>query len=330
MIPRSYRSPSSSLLGALLDSSVVFSFDRIGFARHHQDFVAGDLEVDLSDQTCLVTGANSGIGKATARGLAQRGARVRLLCRSEERGQAARDELRDETDNPSIELDLVDLSELKSVEAVARAVVAEVESVDVLVHNAGVLPATRIETSEGNELCLATNLLGPMLLTWRLMPSLQRAAQARVIFVSSGGMYGARIETKDPQFLAKPYDGVQAYARAKRGQVILSELLSERFAEGGPVFNSMHPGWAETPAVRSSLPRFHAITRHILRSPEQGADTVLWLAACRRIENESGKFWFDRQAVTTHLRAATRETDAQRQWLWRFLCERCGIDDATT
>ena len=154
-----------------------------------------------------------------------------------------------------------------------------------------------------------------------------KSSDARVIWVSSGGMYTRRLETGDPNWDRREYDGVTAYAETKRAQVVLSELWAEELRGSPVVVNSMHPGWADTPAVKSSLPRFHRITRNLLRSPAEGADTVVWLSASARARRSTGCFFFDRQERRTHLLPLTRETDSDRRLLWKLcdnLCaERC-------
>jgi len=308
---------AAAALSRILDPTIVLSFDRSGFRRHAINFDPADLDADLKGRTCLVTGANSGIGFATAEGLAARGASVWLLCRSRERGAQAALALREATGSRSIHVATVDVADFGSIRRFAAGFRAG--AVDVLVHNAGVLPDERVLTADGNELTLATNLLGPLLLTLLLLPKLRASGAARVIFVSSGGMYTQRLSAADPDWKSRRFDGVAAYAQTKRMQVTLAELLAEALAPFQVVVHSMHPGWADTPAVRSSLPRFHAATRHILRSPAQGADTVLWLAVSAVARHSSGRFWFDRKARPTHPLSRTRETPADRQ-RFRALC----------
>ncbi len=305
-------------LGRLVDPLVVPSFDRTGFRIHSLRFRPEDLDVDLSGRRCLVTGANSGIGYETALALADLGADVVLLCRSRERGERAAERIREQTGSSRVSLELLDVSDLASVRAAAARLVSA--PVDVLVHNAGVLPDERIETPDGLELTLATHVVGPYLLTQLLRPNLEKSADGRVIWVSSGGMYTRRLNLRDPHWTRREYDGVTAYAETKRAQVILAELFAEALGGTGVVVNSMHPGWADTSAVKSSLPRFHRLTRSILRSPAEGADTVVWLAACPRAREWTGRFFFDREARRTHLLPFTRESEEQRRALWQ-LCE---------
>ena len=303
-----------SLAGGLLDATIVFSFDRSGFRRHAARFRAEDLEVSMAGKTCLVTGGNSGIGQAAATGLAARGAAVFLLCRSRERGEAAAEEMRRATGNEMVRVEEVDVSERESIRAFGKRF--REPRVDVLVNNAGVLPDRRTVTADGVELTLATNLFGPYVLTELLLPKLQASPDARVVNVASGGMYTQKLDVK--ALLAggpDPFDGVAQYARTKRALVVLNELWAERHRKDGVTISAMHPGWADTPAVRTSLPRFREITKGILRTPEEGADTVTWLAVAPRLAGRSGLFWFDREPVSTHYLPWTRETPSEREAL---------------
>jgi NAD(P)-dependent dehydrogenase (short-subunit alcohol dehydrogenase family) len=305
-------------LSRLVDPFIVSSFDRTGFRIHSLAFRDDDLDVDLSGRRCLVTGANSGIGFETALALADLGADVVMLCRDAARGEAAAERVREQTGSKRVSLELCDVSSLASVRAAAERLGSA--PVDVLVHNAGVLPDERIETADGLELTFATHVAGPHLLTRLLRPALERSPDARVIWVSSGGMYTRRLNLEDPGWTRRTYDGVLAYAETKRAQVVLSELWAERLRGTSVVVNAMHPGWADTPAVRSSLPRFHRIMRLVLRTPAEGADTVVWLAASARARGSSGGFFFDREPRGAHLLPFTRESEAERRALWK-LCE---------
>ena len=150
-----------------------------------------------------------------------------------------------------------------------------------------------------------------------------------MIHVSSGGMYGARLDLRALQGDVASYDGVAAYAQTKRAQVILNELWAERFAaelDSAVRSEAMHPGWAATPGVATSLPRFNRLLQPLLRDAEQGADTVLWLATSELPGDRGGRFWFDRRPRRTHLWPGTRESEQTRAELWT-LCERlCSRD----
>jgi NAD(P)-dependent dehydrogenase (short-subunit alcohol dehydrogenase family) len=308
----------SRALSTLLDPTIVLSFDRTGHRVHSLGFRPDDLDVDLSGQRCLVTGANSGIGFAAALGLADLGAELVLLCRDRERGEAAAADIREQTGNARVGCEVLDVSSLADVRQVCEKLVQQ--PVDVLVHNAGVLPAAREQNESGLELCFATHVAGPFLLTRLLLPALERSRDARVVWVSSGGMYARRLHLADVGWERRAYDGVAAYAETKRAQVILAELWSKHLRGRGVCVNAMHPGWADTPAVRSSLPGFYRVTRAMLRTPAEGADTIVWLAASEAARGLSGGFFFDREARRTHLLPFTRESEEDREALWA-LCE---------
>lgn len=305
----------------VLDRTILFSFDRSGFLRHEKGFRPTDLDADLAGRVCLVTGANSGIGRAAATALAARGAEVWLLCRDRGRGEDAVADIRKSTGNRRVHLQVVDVSHLGAVRAFVERF--KPSRVDVLIHNAGVLPATRQENREGLELTLATNVIGPFLLTQLLRPKLAAAGGARVIFVSSGGMYAQPLSLEDLQWTRRPFDGVTAYAQTKRMQVILTELLARRWARAGIAVHAMHPGWADTPSVRNSIPRFWELMRKRLRTPEQGADTLVWLAVMPTLP--SGRFWFDRTQQSTHLLEFTKEQPRDRSRLWRTCNQLAGL-----
>jgi NAD(P)-dependent dehydrogenase (short-subunit alcohol dehydrogenase family) len=172
------------------------------------------------------------------------------------------------------------------------------------------------------ELTVATHLVGPFLLNKLLLPRLK---DARVVFVSSGGMYAKRLDVDAMLSNQLSFNGVTAYAMTKRGQVVLAELWAQKLTGTGTVVNAMHPGWAATSSVELSLPRFWRIMRNRLRTPKEGADTVLWLAVAERVAGETGNFWFDRRPVPTHLVWWTRESASERQRLWDFCEARSGV-----
>ena len=302
----------------ILDLSPLGSFDRIGYSRHALSFDRRDLDVDLYGQRCLVTGANSGIGFEAARALADLGANVVMLCRSVERGESAAESIRKETGNRRVECVEVDLSDLSSIDRALGDL--RKESVDILIHNAGLLLDERVESQDGLEVTFATHLAGPHRLTRGLRSALEAHGGGRVIWVSSGGMLTRRLNVDDAQWQKRAYDGVLAYAETKRAQVVLAELWADSFAWTKVVVNSMHPGWADTAAVSGSLPSFYRTTKPILRTPAEGADTIVWLAAASASGRETGRFFFDRMSVRTHWVPWTRENEMNRKRLWA-LCD---------
>jgi len=315
------------VLSRLVDPTIALSFDRTGFRIHSLTFRPDDLDVDLSGRRCLVTGANSGIGYESALALADLGAEVVLLCRSRERGEAAAGRIREQTGNARVSVEELDISRLASVRSAAAGLVER--PVDVLIHNAGVLPDQRVETEDGLELTLATHVVGPFLLTRLLRPALEKSSDARVIWMSSGGMYTQGLEVSDPNWKEREYDGVLAYAETKRAQVVLAELWAEELRGTSVVVNSMHPGWADTPSVRTSLPSFYRVTRAFLRTPAEGADTAVWLAASPRTNQWTRCFFFDRAIRRTHLLPFTRESAEERSELWKMCEEACAVSNTS-
>ncbi len=302
------------------DPFALYSFNRMGFELNRRGFYDDDLPRDARGRVALVTGANSGIGRATAGELARRGFDVWLLCRDGARGADARDEIRREGATGRVELGIVDLSSLASIRRFADA--CTLDRIDVLVHNAGVLAAHKQLTDDGIELTFATHVVGPFALTRHLLGALSRSSDARVIFVASGGLYLQRLDLSLLDVDAARFRGTRAYANAKRAQVVLAHLFAERFSDRAPItFASMHPGWANTTAVRTSLPRFHAAMRRVLRTPEQGADTIVWLAASDRPRGTRGELWFDRRVAPEHPLPWTRESPDAKKRLFD-LCER--------
>jgi NAD(P)-dependent dehydrogenase (short-subunit alcohol dehydrogenase family) len=274
----------------------------------------------------VVTGASSGIGEAICTQLAASGARVVMVIRDRKRGELARERIvaaltgadHAVTDG-QLELADGDISDLAAVaDLAARLQGAEARPAG-LIHNAGVLTDERRRSPDGNELTIATAAIGPLLLTRLLEPSLCEAPGATVIFVSSGGMYTARLDAEDPQLERREFDGPRFYAHAKRVQVVLAGELAARSSDRRVAYASMHPGWVDTPGLKSSLPRFHRLARPILRSPNPGADTAAWLVAGGAAADRPGAFWHDRRPRPEHLLPWTREGSVARDRLWSEL-----------
>jgi dehydrogenase/reductase SDR family protein 12 len=310
-----------------LDRLVVPGYSRLGFAARSagwRDLPAGA----LGGRTVIVTGANSGLGKATVAGLARLGATVEMVVRDAGRGESARSEILAGQPDADVRLAVCDLSSLADVRRYAAEVRDREPALFGLVHNAGVLPPERSETAEGHELTLATHVLGPFALTRELRPLLRAGASptapSRVVFVSSGGMYTASMHVDDPEFREGTYSGGAAYARTKRMQVVLAELLADDLACDGIVVHSMHPGWADTPGVAGSMPGFHRLTSRLLRTSAEGADTVVWLLGATEPGHSTGVFWHDRAPRPTHYLPTGGETPRDRAALWTLCVDAAG------
>jgi dehydrogenase/reductase SDR family member 12 len=309
---------SAQLLDAGLDRALM-GYSSVGYAVRHRRWAADDPPPGaLRDKLAVVTGARSGIGKAVAIGLAHLGARVVMVVRDREAAHAARAEVVARVPGAAVDLEEADVSALASVRELA---VRLDTPVDVLVHNAGVMPPSRQVTAEGNELTLATHVLGPHLLTRRLAPRLAETGAGRVIWVSSGGMYAQRLDLEDLENERRAYRPTDVYARTKRMQVVLAGEWARRLGGEEVDVHAMHPGWVDTPGLSSSLPWFRRLTRPLLRTPAQGADTIVWLAASPEPQGHGGRLWHDRAERPEHYLSRTRETAAERRALWDA-CER--------
>jgi len=276
-------------------------------------------------RTMVLTGGTSGIGRAAARELVRRGARVVVVGRNAEKLNALRMELAGMDADGSIATERSDLSLLSDVRDLAARLLWRHDAIDVLINNAGALYNQYQQTPEGIERTMATDLASPYLLTRLLLPALKASGDARVINVASGGMYtqGMRADSLAPR--PSEYDGPTAYARAKRGLVILAEMWARQWAAFGISVHAMHPGWVDTPGLERSLPTFRRQLRFWLRTPEQGADTIVWLAASSDAHRSSGHFWLDRKIRATHVFPNTTDTPADRRELIRALDALTGL-----
>lgn len=315
-----------SLFDTALDRAVVPGYSGVGYRLRQLGWADEPEPGALKGRTALVTGANRGIGKAIAAGLARLGATVLLTVRDRESGQRAREEIVAADSEADVQVEVCDVSDLGAVRAFAADLAGRVPALDVVIHNAGILPATRTETDDGHEATLATHVLGPVLLTECLLPVLAKSDDPRVILMSSGGMYTQPLPAHDPEYRKGRYSGATAYARTKRIQVALTPILARRWATQHVSVYSMHPGWADTPGVAASLPGFRRLTGRILRTPEQGADTAVWLAATNPAP-PTGRFWHDRRPRPEHYLPLTRGDDRDRELVWQYCAEAIGIEN---
>jgi NAD(P)-dependent dehydrogenase (short-subunit alcohol dehydrogenase family) len=282
--------------------------------------VGAPLRADLSGKTCLVTGASAGIGLATARELARLGARVVMAVRDPEKGERARRSIMGATGR-EVELAVVDLASRKSIRAFARDLAARHASLDVLVNNAGIWSEQRRVGPDGIELVWATNVLGYFEVTERLLPLLQAAGRARVVNVAS--QLAGGLDLADVQYERRPWSGRDAYAQSKQADRMLTWALSRRLAGTRVTANALHPGFVATEIFGKGggLVGLGVSAYSKLRGkrPEEGADTVVWLAASPDVEGRSGLFWIDRQERRCRFR-----DEAGEEALWALCREMTG------
>ena len=306
----------ASLPDALLDRTVIASYTNLGFALRSPRWDESDLAA-MDGKVVLVTGATSGLGEAAASGFARLGASVWLVARSRERGEDARTRIAEQTGSDDVHVGICDLSDLRSVRRFAEQCEAGPGRLDVLVNNAGVLTEERSLSRDGIELTLATNVVGPFLLTKLLMPLLLRSAPARVINVSSGGMYTQGLHVEDLQSARGRFRGTAAYARSQAHAGGAERAVGAR--------GSRARGWWSTrctrvgstrPGCAIRCPAFTESCDGCCAHPQQGADTIVWLGSAPQAAQISGSFWFDRARRPTHLLPWGAESEQDRRRLW--------------
>uniref|UniRef100_A0A9J8DFN2 Dehydrogenase/reductase 12-like a n=3 Tax=Cyprinus carpio TaxID=7962 RepID=A0A9J8DFN2_CYPCA len=275
-------------------------FTKGAYLSESKNFVEKDLETSVAGRSFMITGANSGIGKATAMAIAKKAGTIHMVCRNKDKAEEARAEIVKESGNKEIYVHILDLTETKKVWEFAESFKKKYKTLNVLINNAGCMMTKREENDEGLEKSFASNSLAVYILIKSLIPLLEKSPEPRVITVSSGGMLVQKLRTGNLQSQRGRYDGTMVYAQNKRQQVV----MTEQFAKAHPNihFSVMHPGWVDTPTIANAMPDFHSSMKERLRTPEQGADTVVWLAVSEAaVKNPSGRFFQDRQMVSAHL-----------------------------
>ena len=246
----------------------------------------------------MVTGGTSGIGKATAMALAAMGADVVVVGRDRERGERAAAEIRAQTGG-RVDLALADLSSQAEVRALAEEFKRRYDRLDVLVNNAGLVQSTRTETADGLESTFAINHLAPFLLTNLLLDMLKLSAPSRVVTVSSEAERWGNIDFDDLQS-KKKYRGFPVYGMTKLANIMFTHELAERLEGTGVTATCMHPGAVNTrfgTNNRGPMTILFRAFKPFMRTPEQGADTVIWLAASPDVEGASGRYYSDRKPL---------------------------------
>jgi dehydrogenase/reductase SDR family member 12 len=296
--------PAETMIDTILDRSVALGYANVGLQvrRRLPGWPAGPQRMD--GKVVLVTGAASGIGLATVAGFAQLGASVRALGRDERRAaQAVAAARRMAGDGVDVRPVVCDVSSLPALRAFVAGFGRGEQRLDVLVNNAGV-----------------THVVAPWVLTGGLLPLLTAAAPSRVINVTSGGQYGQKVPAGDLQSDHTRYGPKKLYARTKREQVVLTRQWARRLDGTGVHVHAMHPGWADTKGVRQWLPVFRTLTRPFIRTPEQGADTIIWLGSAPEAIQSTGLLWQDRRPRPFIYRfGAGPDDDVAASGLWGYV-----------
>jgi NAD(P)-dependent dehydrogenase (short-subunit alcohol dehydrogenase family) len=285
---------------------------------------------DLTDHVCVVTGANSGIGKATAKGLADLGARVVMVCRSLERGREARSDLQEDVSNASLDLMEADLAVQEETHDLAGRLLNRYDRLDVLVNNAGLYRPSREETPDGIEMTFAVNYLAPFLLTHLVLDRMKATAEAhgeaRIVNMGSDAHRGADVDFEDLQG-SDSYGGIQAYGQSKLAMVMFTHELARRLRGSGVTVNCVHPGVVATNMWRGAdwISRMGRLFTPLFKSPEEGAKGPLYVAASPEVEGVTGQY-FDGTERTKPSPSAFDEKVAAR--LWRLSMELTGLDES--
>ena len=275
------------------------------------------LNTSMQGKVCIVTGANSGIGKATALGLAQKGATVIMVCRNQVRGEVALNEIKEKSGNEVIDLMLADLTSQESIRQLAGNILQLYQQVHVLINNAGVVNLTRRETPDGLEMMFAVNYLAPFLLTNLLLEKLKASAPARIVNVSSDSHQAGYIKMDDLQS-EESYKFLRSYGQSKLAMVLFSYELARRLQGTGVTANCLHPGFVATNIGQNGV---GSVNRSIIKliftrvgiSPEEGAKTSIYLASSPEIEGITGKYFV--KSIPVRSAPISYDETLQRQ-LW--------------
>jgi retinol dehydrogenase-12 len=269
----------------------------------------------------VVTGASSGIGLETARGLAREGLQVVLAVRDLAKGEAARAEIAGSVPGAVLHVLRLDLASQASIRGFARELEDRFPQLDVLVNNAALVPATRVLTEDGFETQFGVNHLGPFLLTMLLLPRLRASKAGRVVVVSSSAHKGAKLDFDDLQ-AERGYSQIRAYGQSKLMNILFVRALAKRLEGTGVMVNAVHPGVVSTGLARDFPAAFRWMAKLFFTSPAKGARTSIWLATSPEVAGVSGGY-FAKQKQEEPDAAAKDEAAAEQ--LWEVSERLCGL-----
>ncbi len=256
----------------------------------------------MQDRVCLVTGASSGIGQATALGLARMGATVVMVCRDAARGQAALTNIKDKSGNNSVDLLLADLSSQAEIRRLSDEFRTKYRRFHVLINNAGVYYTKRHITVDGLEAMFAVNYLARFLLTDLLLDIIKKSGPARIINVAGAYHAKGRINFDDLQG-EKDFDGQHANHQSKLADVLFTYELARRLEGTGVTVNCLHPGMVATNLIDKDkdFPVFfkylYKLSKPLMKSPARGAETSIYLASSTEVEGVTGRYFVNKKLV---------------------------------
>jgi len=284
----------------------------------------------MKNKIILITGANRGIGRETARALAKKSAIIIMACRHLEEAESVGKMIQTESKNPNIQVMKLDLASLKSVRNFAQEFKARYQKLDVLINNAGVFSMQREETEEGFELTMGVNHLGHFLLTHELLPLLKKTPEARIINLSSNAHSSADLDLDDLHFKRRKYSGFKAYGSSRLATILFTQELAERLKEKNITVNSLHPGHVNTkmwdlwgPERKWYQSLLDGMIKLFLISAEEGAQTSIYLASSGEVKGITGKYFIKKRIKA----AAKKCSDIKLQKeLWQLSEQLTGID----
>jgi NAD(P)-dependent dehydrogenase (short-subunit alcohol dehydrogenase family) len=288
--------------------------------------VENNLMAIMKNKIVLVTGANSGLGKMAAIGLAKMGATVVMVCRNRERGEAARQDIIAASGSSSVDLLLADLSSQHAVRQLAQAFKATYQRLDVLVNNAGGVFMSRSMSVDGIEYSLAFNHLAPFLLTHLLLDVLKASTPARIVNVTTRLFANSAVNFDDIHFEKRPYNGFHSYTETKLGNILFTYELAKKLEGTGVSVNCVHPGIFKSNFGSEGMPRvmrvMSAIMRPFMPSAEKAAERVLYVATAPELDGMSGKYYGDKKELTSPKQSYD---GAAQERLWRVSEELTGL-----
>lgn len=282
--------------------------------------------VDLQDKVCIVTGSNTGIGYVSARELARLGAEVVMICRDQEKGEAAQNQIYSETRNPNLVLLIADLSSQESIDIVAESFGKRYDHLDILLNNAGAMFSSRHESPEGFELTFALNHLGYFFLTHLLMNHLKASPSARIINVASRAHEGHTIHFDDLMAKEK-YSSFRAYGQSKLANIMFTYALARKLKEQGLTnitANTLHPGLVNSQFARDLPTYIQWVFKYLGHTPRKGAATSVYLAAHPEAEGVTGQYFVNKQPRNSSKVSYDKKLQEK---LWKKSLELTGIKD---